>query len=158
VPEAFDDLREPGEQSAVAEEGTTFAVDGEGEAWIVAEAAEPAEAENVEEGEDVEDAEARKLPRRSREVDAVDAVVPVFAEPDETAVAIERPPPATESSGETQQPPVEVFATGPNDLIEVVIRHMSRLGRGARTTVSVRGQMDWMSRRCSPDSANVPPQ
>jgi hypothetical protein len=117
VPEAFDDLREPGEQSAVAEEGTTFAVDGEGEAWIVAEADEPTEAENVDEVEDVEEADV-EVAEKVEEVDVDDAVAPVFAEPDATAVAIERPPPATDPSGETQQPPVEVFATGPNDSLK----------------------------------------
>jgi len=109
VPQAFDDLREPGNEPVVAEAGTTFAVDGEGEASIVAEASEPAEVDKVEEAENVDDA---------AKVEA--------AAPDATAVAIERPtlpppePPADTPKPpvETPKAPVEVFATGPNDSLK----------------------------------------
>jgi hypothetical protein len=104
VPDAFDDLREPADEPVVAEAGTTFAVDGEGEASIVAEAPEPAEAEP---------AEVEKVD----EAEMVEA-----ASPDATAIAMERPllppePPVDtpEPSVETPKAPVEVFATGPND-------------------------------------------
>ena len=108
VPQAFDDLREPGAEPVVAEDGTTFAVDGEGEAFIVSEASEPVEVEKVEAAEKVDDAEK------------VEAAVP-----DATAVAIERPALPTEPPVETEKPsveppqaPVEVFATGSNDSLE----------------------------------------
>jgi hypothetical protein len=102
VPQAFDDLREPGAEPVVAEDGTTFAVDGDGAAFIVAEASEPVEVEKVDDAEKVE-----------------------AAAPDATAVAIERPalpaePPveAPDPSVEPPQAPVEVFATGSNDSLE----------------------------------------
>jgi len=101
VPQAFDDLREPGAEPVVAEEGTTFAVDGEGEASIVAELPEPAEVDKVEAVENVDDAE---------KVEA--------AAPDATAVAIERPELPTEPPVEPPKSPVEVFATGPNDSLK----------------------------------------
>lgn len=108
VPQAFDDLREPGAEPVVAEEGTTFAVDGEGEASIVAEVPESAEADKVEEAENVDDAEK------------VEAVAP-----DATAVAIERPPLPAEQPIETTKPPlappeapVEVLATGSKDSLK----------------------------------------
>ena len=95
VPQAFDDLREPGEEPVLAEEGTTFAVDGEGKASIVAEPSEP-----------VRDA-------------------PALAEPDATAVAIDRPTPEAEPAVETPkqsveppQAPVEVLATGSEDSLK----------------------------------------
>jgi hypothetical protein len=132
VPDAFDDLREPGEQRAVAEEGSTFAVDGEGEASLVAEVPVPIESaeaegdsEKVDDGEPAEPAVAVAEP--SNEVVVADSSPdsPVFAEPDPTAVAIERPTSGaepvvetSEPSGETPQPPVEVFATGPNDSLK----------------------------------------
>jgi len=104
VPQAFDDLREPGAEPAVAEEGTTFAVDGEGEASIVDEVPEPAEVENVEEAESVNDV---------AKVDDAESIEP--AVPDATAIAIERPALPTEPAVDTPDAPVEVFATGPND-------------------------------------------
>jgi hypothetical protein len=107
VPQAFDDLREPGDEPVVAEEGTTFAVDGEGEASIVDEAPEPAEVDKVEEAENV-DAE-----EKVDDADQVEAAVP-----DATAVAIERPELPTDQPVETPQAPVEVFATGPNDSLK----------------------------------------
>ncbi|MEY2414714.1 MAG: hypothetical protein QOH53_48 [Ilumatobacteraceae bacterium] len=113
VPQAFDDLREPGADPVVAEAGTTFAVDGEGEASIVDEAPEPAEVDKVEEAANANDAVK------------VEAAAPDAVAPDATAVAIERPAPPTESPVETPEPPVEtpkapveVLATGPNDSLE----------------------------------------
>ena len=114
VPQAFDDLREPGNEPVVAEDGSIFAVDAEGEASMVAEAPEPAEVENVEAAESVDEAE------KVDDAEKVEAVAP-----DATAIALERPTPPTEppvdtpqSPVETPNAPVEVFATGPNDSLK----------------------------------------
>ncbi|MBK5332165.1 MAG: hypothetical protein JJD93_09350 [Ilumatobacteraceae bacterium] len=116
TPQAFDDLREPGEEPVVAEEGSTFVVDGEGDAVLVADAPdevdseEAVEEEHVDDAEQVDDAVPAEVAEPSEEV--------VVAEPDATAVAIERPTPEAEPSVEKPEAPVEVFATGPNDSLK----------------------------------------
>ena len=132
VPQAFDDLREPGEAPVVAEVETTFAVDGEGEASIVAAAPEPVEPAAAEDdSEKVDDAEVVEpvvaVAELSKEVVVAEPPkdAPAFAEPDATAVAIERPTPATEPAVETPKQsleppkaPVEVLATGSKDSLK----------------------------------------
>jgi hypothetical protein len=117
TPQAFDDLREPTDQPVVAEEGTTFAVDGEGEASIVADVVEPDAVEPVEAEVEVE-AEEVVVDEPSKEA-------PVVAEPDATAIAIERPTlaaePAVETPRQSVEPPeapVEVLATGSKDSLK----------------------------------------
>lgn len=89
VPQAFDDLREPGEAPVVAELEGTFVVDGEGQASIVTEpeAEEPAEPVVASEVADAE-------------VDKGDDAGPA------------------ESVVEPVEPPVEVLATGSNDSLK----------------------------------------
>ena len=89
VPQAFDDLREPGEEPVVAELEGTFVVDGEGQASIVTEpeAEEPAEPVVASEVADAE-------------VDKGDDAGPA------------------ESVVEPVEPPVEVLATGSNDSLK----------------------------------------
>ena len=130
VPQAFDDLREP----VVAEDGITFAVDGEGKASIVAEPSEPSEPVEAVDLAEGADAETEPDPEKVDDASAAEPSVadaepskdaPVFAEPDATAVAIERPTPEAEPAVETpkqsSEPPkaqVEVLATGSKDSLK----------------------------------------
>ena len=96
TPQAFDGLREPGEVPVVVDEGSTFVVDGEGDAVLVADevvvdevdseeaaAEESVEEEHVDDAVQVDDDVPAEVAGPSDDV--------VVAEPDATAVAIERP-------------------------------------------------------------------
>jgi hypothetical protein len=109
TPQAFDDLREP----VVAEEGSTFVVDGEGDAVLVVDAPDEVDSAEVVEEEHVDDAEPGDDEVPAEVAEPSDEVV--VAEPDATAVAIERPAPEAEPSVEQPEAPIEAFATGPND-------------------------------------------
>lgn len=118
MPQAFDDLREPGEEPVVAEvEHSAVAAEGGLAESIVA---EPVDAEMIE--PEVESNEPVSEPDVATESSKD---VPVVAEADATAVAIEQPAAVTDPSVEALKPavgtpdaPVEVLATGSNESLE----------------------------------------
>jgi hypothetical protein len=122
TPQAFDDLREPGEEPVVVEEGSTFVVDGEGDAVlvadevVVADVPDDVDSEAAVEEQPVDDAVPAEGAEPSEVAEPSDEVV--VAEPDATAIAIDRPIPEGEPSVEKPETPVEVFATGPNDSLK----------------------------------------
>ncbi len=95
VPQAFDDLREPGAEPVVAELEGKFVVDGEGQTSIVT---EPDAEEPAEPAEPAEPVVASEV--ADAEVDKGDDAGPV------------------ESVVEPVEPPVEVLATGSNDSLK----------------------------------------
>jgi hypothetical protein len=114
TPQAFDDLREPGEEPVVAEEGSTFVVDGGGDVVVdtpdAVDSEDAVEDDHVDDAEQVDDAEPAEVAEPSE-----DAV----AESDPTAVAIDKPTStAAEPPVEEPESPVEAFATGSNDSLK----------------------------------------